>query len=381
MAHAISQTSATAASASPADLRHVADDVGLQVHHVPRRLVVLVRALPERKDALVDRAQLRPCGRRRRSRPQPRDDREREGTAPRRRRELLDGEPLLPLLERSDRPGQNARQRVVRSVEPHGLSDGVRASAQALLPERVAHDDRRSARRLPVRLGESAPEGRLNSEDVEVGPRHHPSRHHVRRLAVAERERAARVRGDLLELRLLRRERQVVGGREPEDERRRVRVDPHEPPGIRVRQGLEQGRVDRAEDRGRRADAEADRQDDHQRQHGRPQQAPDRDARVLREVLEHEGQLHAVLPSFVLAAAVRARLLDVPELAKRLAPRVLDRHAGRGQLLDAHLEMHAQLVVDLRRHRLGLAAEIPERPRPAPLPHQPPWSTASTARE
>ena len=33
---------------------HVADDVGLEVHHAPRRLLVLVRGLPDREQAPVD---------------------------------------------------------------------------------------------------------------------------------------------------------------------------------------------------------------------------------------------------------------------------------------------------------------------------------------
>ena len=48
------------------DRRDVADDVRLQIHHAPRRLVVLIRGLPDREDPPVDGAQL--AGRRRRGR-------------------------------------------------------------------------------------------------------------------------------------------------------------------------------------------------------------------------------------------------------------------------------------------------------------------------
>ena len=132
-----------------------------------------------------------------------------------------------------------------------------------------------------------------------------------------------------------------------------------------------------AEDRRRRADAEADRGDDRQRQHRHAQQAADADADVLHEILEHQGALHERLPCLVLLAAIAPRRFEIAELPQRLAPRVVAPACPRDQLLDPHLEVHAQLFVDLRRHRAP--PQVPER---GLLPiGQAPCSTASTARE
>src|SRR4030095_10342318 len=98
-------------------------------------------------------------------------------------------------------------------------------------------------------------------------------------------------------------------------------------------------------------------------------EASNRDASILREVLKPQCALHTVLPSFILAAAVLARPLQVPELPERLASRFFDRHSSRGELFHPHLEVLAQLLVDLRRNGLRPAAEIPERPRPPCFVH------------
>ncbi len=61
-------------------------------------------------------------------------------------------EPLDPLLQRSDFLRQDARQRVVRAVQPDRLPDRVLPAAQALLPERMAHDHRRRTARPRIRF-------------------------------------------------------------------------------------------------------------------------------------------------------------------------------------------------------------------------------------
>ena len=95
------------------------------------------------------------------------------------------------------------------------------------------------------------------------------------------------------------------------------------------------------------------------REDGGTQQAANTDAKVLHEILEQQRALHLVLPFFILPPAILPRPVEIAELAQRLAPRVVWRHARGRELVDAHLEMHAQLLVDLRFH--GTAAQIPER--------------------
>ena len=97
---------------------------------------------------------------------------------------------------------------------------------------------------------------------------------------------AIRVARDLIELRLLRLQGQIVGHREAELVGRGVGVDAHELPGVRIRKRPEQRGIDGAEDQRRRADAEAHRDDDGEREHGDAHQAAEAGADVLNKILK-----------------------------------------------------------------------------------------------
>ncbi|OLC47607.1 MAG: hypothetical protein AUH43_11280 [Acidobacteria bacterium 13_1_40CM_65_14] len=127
----------------PRDCRDITGDVGLQRHHAPRRLLVLIRRSPQRKDAPVDRAQL-VCRRRScRCIFQPSKHGDEKRSLARRGVPLRRHEKFLRLLQRTYGPRQNTRKLVIRSIEPYRFSNHVGASAEAPLPEAVADDDRR----------------------------------------------------------------------------------------------------------------------------------------------------------------------------------------------------------------------------------------------
>ncbi len=65
-------------------------------------------------------------------------------------------------------------------------------------------------------------------------------------------------------------QRLVVGDRESESVRRRVRIDAHQPAGVGVGQRLEEGGVNRAENDGGGANAKADGDHDGQGHHREP---------------------------------------------------------------------------------------------------------------
>ena len=69
--------------------------------------------------------------------------------------------------------------------------------------------------------------------------------------------------------------------------------DPHELVGVRIRQRLDQHRVDDAEDRSGRADAEREREHGSEREGGPPQQAAQRVAQIAAERVEEVVELHA----------------------------------------------------------------------------------------
>ncbi len=319
------------------DRLDVTHHVRAQIHHAPRRLLVLIRHFPQRKHAAVDRLQLTSRGRSFGFTAQAAERRDEKRTLTRRRGPPRYRKKLLALLERADVLRQHPGEHVVGAVESNGFADDVAAAAKPLLPEAVADNDRQRAAGPAICRGERSAEHRRDAEHVEVGPRHDPAPQQFGGRAVVVGHRSALVSGDLGEVRLLRFERQVVGNREREFERRRVGVDAHETAGIRVRERPEERRVDRAEDRRRGADAQADRDQDRQRQHRNADQAPKRDLEVLHQFLEEQSALHVRLLLQVLRSTVLPREFEVAELPNRLTARLVRRQTARHQFLDAHL--------------------------------------------
>jgi hypothetical protein len=344
----------------PRDRPDVADDVRPQIHHGPGGLVVLVRRAPDWENPFVDRAKLLRGGRSRRAGGETSDRRDQERPFPRRRRPLGRHEERMRLLERADARRQDADERVVRAVEADRPADRVVASAQPLLPEAMAHDDRRRRARLTVGFPEVPPHDRPDAEQSEVRPRHNPSAESLGGIAVVERHRPIRVGRDLFELSLLGLQCQVVGKREPPDVGRRVRVEADELVRIRVGERPQKRRVDRAEDGGRGADAETDGGDDRQRHHRRPAQPSKTDSKILREVFEHQPPPHRILLSIVLPTAIFASGVQIAELPERFTASAVIGPPARFQIVAPHLQMEVELFVDVRSHVVRSAAQVPE---------------------
>src|SRR5207245_11383394 len=91
-----------------------------------------------------------------------------KGTLARRRVPLSGDEEGLPLLERADRAGQHASERVVEAVEPNRCADRVRAAAKPPLPELVADDDDPLTARTAVVLVQRTAERRAASAHCET---------------------------------------------------------------------------------------------------------------------------------------------------------------------------------------------------------------------
>src|SRR5438874_2086577 len=91
---------------------HVADNVLLQLHHAPRRTIVLVRRAPDRKQPAVDASQFRARGRSIGAAPQASERGDEEWSLARRRLPSSGDGEVLPLLERSHRLRKNAGERV-----------------------------------------------------------------------------------------------------------------------------------------------------------------------------------------------------------------------------------------------------------------------------
>jgi hypothetical protein len=108
---------------------------------------------------------------------------------------------------------------------------------------------------------------------------------------------------------------------------------------LRVRQGLEQGRVDHAEDCRGRADAEREREDGRRREAGAAAQCAQGVAEVAQKALDRGD-------AAPLAVLLLGRL-DAAELYDRLSARLLRTHAGAQVVFDLHLEMSLQLLGQL----------------------------------
>src|SRR5262245_9191953 len=103
--------------------------MGLQRHHRPRGLLVLIRRAPQWEDPAIDGAQLLGRRRLRGSVFQPSERRDEEWSLAPRRFPLRRGEELLTLLERTHVARQDTGERVVGTVEADRPADRVSASA------------------------------------------------------------------------------------------------------------------------------------------------------------------------------------------------------------------------------------------------------------
>ncbi len=302
--------------------RHRADvthDSRAQIRHAPRRLFVLIRRAPDREDAPVDRVELVDGGRGIGIALQSSDRTKEERSFPWRRDELRGDEQLLTIFERTDTRLQHPDDEGIAAVELNRFADGVHAAAETLLPKIVADDDGRLRVGSTVGFDEIAAERRFHAEDREVRPGHGAPRQQFGGRAVGERHLTPAVGGDLFEAGLLRLQGKVVGNRKGKLVRRRVGVVPHESIRVGIRQRAQQRRVDRREDRSRRAQAEPNRQDDHRRHQRRAPQTAKPDPQVLQKIVDPQRALHAPLLLFALTKAVLACRLHVAELFQRFA--------------------------------------------------------------
>ncbi len=172
------------------------------------------------------------------------------------------------------------------------------------MPERVRENDGL----LPFGCGsikllfrEPPPARRLHTEGLECAVRDSKGAHTRGRAAVRQRRGAVIPHSDVCERpvllpvrevhRLIRA--QIVG-----TEARRGRLDAYELVRVRVRQRLDQHRVNDTEDRSRRADTEREREHGGEREGGPPQQRAERMAQIATGGIEESDHIHsAALPA------------------------------------------------------------------------------------
>jgi hypothetical protein len=134
-------------------------------------------------------------------------------------------------------------------------------------------------------------------------------------------------------------------------------------PGSRTGSGR-RIRLLKIEDReqcGVRADAKRQREHDDGGETGRANGLAKAVAHIVRELVDEKSQPHARLLTRVLIAAIPARELQITELPKCFVCCRIRRHTLCDEVVDAHLEMRAQLFVHLDLNLGRGAAQIPER--------------------
>ena len=225
-------------------------------------------------------------------------------------------------------------------------TDGI--AAEIASPELFAeHDDVRRAR-LVFALREESSDERLDSQQVEPVRAHANALHSLGVGVVAnEIRRRAFDHGEADELR---RARSIV-----DEVHRRARVavsllrvhDAHEAIGLRKRQRLEQHAVHDAEDRGVGADAERERDDRGERERRCGAKLSHRVADVVPEVVHDVAPPLRGFDVAIDGADVAARVVEVSEFADGLSASRVGRVPERDEGVDAHVEMKAELLVDV----------------------------------
>ena len=229
------------------------------------------------------------------------------------------------------------------AVEHLSPADDSRIAVEALLPHLVA-DHRYRVGVAPEVLSrlEPAAQDRMDSQRLEIVGRHDAARRTLGPLADAEGRPRDPVHDERVEepAALL-----EVGEVRPRDigkaGLRAIRSrDGHQPVLVgHRREWTEQDSFDPTGDRGRGADPQGQAED---RQEGKARTAPE-DPESEAEVLE-DGIDRRQSP---LVAAGFLDLLDAAEGAKRLAPRILGGHAPAQVRLPGHLQVRAQLRVEV----------------------------------
>ena len=205
----------------------------------------------------------------------------------------------------------------------------------------MAQDQHRGSARRVVASHEGAAVQRLHAQHVEVVRRHHASREPFGFLAPEQVEEHVVEFDDAVQrarlpvvIHLLRREADVVGDRVS-----LAVVQDDELVAVLVGQRPQQHAVDDAEDRRVGADAERHRHDDDESEARIAAEAAQAVADVLRGDFDEPRQ--PVVAHVVLDAVNRA------EDPLRLAPGGVGRHAFREVLLDQHVDVVAQLCIEL----------------------------------
>ena len=123
--------------------------------------------------------------------------------------------------------------------------------------------------------------------------------------------------------------------------------DAHQAIGLRKRQRLEQHAVDDAEDRGVGADAERQRDDRGEREGRRGAKLSRGVADVVPEVVHDVAPPLRGFDVAIDGADVAARVVEVAEFLHGLRASRVGRVPERDERLDAHVEMKAELLVDV----------------------------------
>jgi hypothetical protein len=243
-------------------------------------------------------------------------------------------------------------------------ADDAAVAAEAALPEAVAEQNR-PGRPLDVVLGlEDAARQRLDAESGEEVGRHEPDPHELRLAIVGDRDAVGPDRAEALEVR---RARAQVPELRPGQRRARIaggrHVGPDQQQAVRVEVGRrrEQGGVQHAEDRGRRAEPE---REGHHRQ-GREPRRPD----------EPAPRLAHVFPRLVPGAhqpRLAHRRLDVRHAAHLAAgepSRFVEGEALGLAARDQVVEVARELLVELGVHARAPEESLPEAREPRQEPH------------
>ena len=183
------------------------------------------------------------------------------------------------------------------SVDLKLATERRRIAAEAALREAVREDHRVRAfgRGSMLGFGEPASAHRRHAERLEQPMRRAQRAHALRSVGARDRLSAVRPHADLGQRPVLgpigeihrRRGRQIAG------DDGGVVPDPHELVRARIRQRLDQHRIDDAEDRRRRADSEREREHRGERERGAPRQRAQRMAHVATDRIHEADDIHA----------------------------------------------------------------------------------------
>ena len=228
------------------------------------------------------------------------------------------------------------------------LAHNARIAAEGFLPIAVTQHQHGLGADLVLALAESTTQMRVHAQHVEEVRRHDSGLNPLRLAPTQKREPHRMVLHHSVQgfgvvpvvEDLLGREVHVLNTGP-----RRALTQEHQILTLAVRQRLEKNPVDHAEDRRVRTDSQSEGQNGHQGEHRAAPQGSESETRVLKDRSDELPTAEPLQPLLVQILTLGSDLFHIPEASQDFRARLIFAHPTLDQLIDAFLDVKAELLV------------------------------------